>query len=211
MKYHRGTKMEQVQARVEEILRSIPGVVGLAKLDPSLCRRIVETERSFEESSALPVRNLGIAIAAGRDCCFVILKGASFRQPSVPTVYLVEDDADKGGEHAIAVDGRTFRIVGEEILGDAGRYRETVIPIAESFVIFPDRRSGAGVPCGFILPPLGFPELEARAGELSITDIVSISPSIAVDSVLRGSLGFPLTNDLATLLLGFNLHRGRKG
>jgi hypothetical protein len=200
-----------VHARVEEILRSIPGVVDLAMLDPSLRRRIVETERNYEESSTLPVRNLGIAIAAGRDFCFAILKGASFRQPTVPTVYLVEDDAGEGGEHAIVVDGKTFRIVGEEIIGATGRHHETVIPIAESFVIFPERRSGAGVPCGFILPPLGFPELEACAGELGIADIVSISPSIAVDSVLRESFGFPCTNALATLLLGFNLHRGREG
>jgi hypothetical protein len=153
----------------------------------------------------LPVRNLGIAIAAGRDCCIVILKDARFRQPSLPTVYLVEDCVDNRAEHTITVEGRHYRIVGEEILPGTNRSSETVISIADSFVIFPGRRSGSGVPCGFILPPLGFAELEERAAELKITGIVSISPSIAVDSVLREYFAFPSTNAFATLLVGFDL------
>ena len=60
------------------------------------------------------------------------------------------------------------------------------------------------MPCTFILPPIPFPELETRRGDLAIADIVSVSPSLAVDMHLREVCGFPKTNDLATLLIGFN-------
>jgi len=59
------------------------------------------------------------------------------------------------------------------------------------------------VPCFFLLPPIGFHELEGEAGRLGISQILSISPSLAGDPYLRETFGFPPTNALATLLIGF--------
>ena len=74
-------------------------------------------------------------------------------------------------------------------------------------MIFPERRRRADVPCLFLLPPIAFPELEKEAAVLGVCDIISISPSLAADDLLRESFGFPPTNDLATLLIGFNFER----
>jgi len=87
---------------------------------------------------------------------------------------------------------------------------EPSVPVDDSFVIFPDRRSGPAVPCFFLLPPLPFPELESRAAGLGIRDIISVSPSLAADAYVRDLFDFPPTNVLATILIGFNpaLRRG---
>ena len=101
--------------------------------------------------------------------------------------------------------GKSYRIVGEEVAGGLGKYTEAVIPLDESFVVFPNRRSRPAVPCVFLLPPLPFPELEKVAGEMGLTGIISISPSLVSDAFLRLTFGFPPSNDLATLLVGFDL------
>jgi hypothetical protein len=95
-------------------------------------------------------------------------------------------------------------VLGEEVV--RGRsYSEPIIPLSDSFVIFPERRRGPHVPCIFILPPLPFPELEGKAANLGISEIISVSPSPAVDTFIRESFRFPLTSSLGTLLVGVNL------
>ncbi len=106
------------------------------------------------------------------------------------------------------MDGRRYAVVGEEVLEGHAPYRETTISLEKSFVIFPERRRGTDVPCFFLLPPIAFPELEKEAAHLGIRDIVSVSPSLATDGLLRDAFGFPPTNDLATILIGFNFDRG---
>ena len=104
----------------------------------------------------------------------------------------------------IFVAGLSYRVIGEEILPAHAPPVEPSIALSDGFVMYPGRRSGGGVPCYFILPPLGFPELEERAAELGIRDVVSISPSVALDDYVRRELGLPPTNELATVLVGFN-------
>jgi hypothetical protein len=187
-----------------EVLRSIPGVRSAAALSAELVGRVVELESRYERSSVLPVRNLGMRLLAQRDSCFIILKDGTFRAPGVPTVYLVEEDAPADCRHVITVDGRRLAVVGEEVMRPATPYAEATIPLEGSFVIFPGRRRRPNVPCAFVLPPVRFSELEREAARLGIREVVSVSPSLAVDELLRESFGFPPTNELATLLIGCN-------
>lgn len=187
-----------------EVLRSIPGVRQAAPLGSELLLRAVEQEARHERSSVLPVRNVGVRLLARRSSCFIVLKDGTFRPPGVPTVFLVEEDAPAGAPQVISVDGKRFAVVGEEVITPGAVYSEATIPLERSFVIFPERRRGPDVPCVFILPPVRFPELEREAARLGIRDVVSISPSLAADELLREALGFPPTNDLATLLVGCN-------
>jgi hypothetical protein len=191
-------------ARVEEILRSIPGVVEVARLDGGARWRAIDLESSSEISSVLPVRNLGVKLLASRDHCYAILKDGRFRSPKGPTVFLVEQDLGGHAPHAIEVDGARYAVVGEEVVEGHSDYNEPVVPLEDSFVMFPDRRSGPDVPCTFMLPPLPFPELDREAAALGISGIISISPSLAADGFLRETFRFPPTNALATLLIGFN-------
>ena len=192
------------EERILEILRTIPGVHRAVKLSDAQRSRAVELEQRHEMSSAIPVHNLGVRILAERHTCFALLKDGTFRAPKVPTVFLVEEDAPEDSAHVLTVAGRRYAIVGEEVLSGRGPWSEPTIPLESSFVIFPNRRRSAGVPCLFLLPPISFPELEREADALGIRDIVSISPSLATDALLRKSFHFPLTNDLATILIGCN-------
>ena len=199
------TRGPLAEEKILGILRTIPGVHRAVRLSDAQRLRAVELEERHEMSSVIPIRNLGMRMLAERQACFALLKDATFRPPKVPTVFLVEEDAPEGSAHLLTVAGRRYAIVGEEVLSGRGPWSEPTIPLESSFVIFPERRRGANVPCLFLLPPISFPELEGEAATLGIRDIVSISPSLSTDALLRESFHFPLTNNLATLLIGCNL------
>ena len=190
---------------VADILRNLPGVVGLARLDDGQRRTAVELEAQYAGSSALRIRNLGVELLAARDVCFVLLKDGRFRPPKTPTVYLVEEGAEENAKHVIEGEGTRYTVVGEELIDGCPQPEEPFMAIESSFVIYTDRRTRPDVPCTFILPPIPFPELEADKRALGISSIISISPSLAADTFVREHFGFPPTNDLATLLVGFNL------
>ena len=191
-------------ARIQGIVESLPGVRAVRRLGDEDRRILSRIETDYEAASAIPVRNLGVRSAACRAETLVVLKDGSFRPPPAPTVFLVEDLGEAPDPFEIRVEGSRYRVIGEEILGSPAGFGDEVIFLADTFVMFPARRTGRDVPCAFILPPIPFPELESRRAELALADIVSVSPSLAVDMHLRGLCGFPQTNDLATLLIGFN-------
>ncbi len=195
---------EHVLDRGAGILTAIPGVVSVARLDDGARRRVVELETGHERKLSLPVRNLGVSLMADREACYVILKTATFRPPKSPSVFMVEEGGAGEGDHVLTVEGKRYTIVGEEVTSSLERSAQAVIPLDESFVIFPDRRTGPRVPCFFLLPPLPFPELERVSGELGLAGIISISPSLVSDAFLRERFGFPPSNRLATVLVGFN-------
>jgi hypothetical protein len=193
--------------RAADILRNLPGVVGLARLDDDQRRTAVRLEALYAGSSALQIRNLGVELLAARDVCFALLKNGGFRPPKTPTVYLVEEGVTGDAKQVIEVEGTRYAVVGEELIEGCPPQAEPFMAIESSFVIYPERRTGPDVPCTFILPPIPFPELEADKTVLGISSIISISPSLAADTFVRECFGFPPTNDLATLLIGFNLAR----
>jgi hypothetical protein len=182
--------------------------VRVARLDDEQRLAAVRLEAQYGGASALPVRNLGVELMAAREVCFALLKDGGFRPPKTPTVYLVEEGAAEDARQVIQVEGTRYAVVGEELLEGCPPPQEPFLAIEDSFVIFPGRRSRPDVPCIFILPPIPFPELESAKAELGISSIISISPSLAADTYVRESFGFPPTNALATLLVGFN--RGRR-
>lgn len=196
---------EDTLDRATRILSGISGAVAVVRLDDGSRQRVIELESLHEKKLSLPVRNLGVSLMAGRDACFVVLKTGTFRPPKSPTVYLVEEGGEREGDHLLAVAGRRYTIVGQEVTRDVPRSGEHVISLDESFVIFPDRRTARNVPCFFLVPPLPFPELERVSGELGLKGIISVSPSLVSDAFLRETFRFPPSNRLATLLVGFDL------
>jgi len=187
-----------------DLLHALPGVRRAAVVPPDVVRQAVELEARHERASVLPVRNLGVRLLSRRESCFIVLKDRTFRPPGAPTVFLVEEDPADDSRPAITVEGRRLAVVGEEVMDPGAAYSESTIPLERSFVIFPERRRRPDVPCVFVLPPVRFPELEREAARLGIRDVVSISPSVSADELLRQSFGFPPTNELATLLIGCN-------
>jgi len=195
---------------VEETLRvlsGLPGIVAVHQVPHRIVEQVVELESRYEQGALIPLKNLGVRIALKRDVAIGVLKDRHFREPPEPTVYLVEED--RGTEalprHTIAVEGARYRIVGEEVLASRSPYSEKIISLGDSFVIFPDRRSSNKIPSYFLVPPLGFPELEAIAEGLGITGVLSISPSAQADTCLREACSFSPDPALATLLVAFDL------
>ena len=210
------SEIGELRRAAEEALRvlsELPGIVAVKQVGRETVRRVVELEERYEKGALVPLRNLGVRIALKRDVAIGILKDRHFREPPEPTVYLVEEDPEPTGspEHRITVEGKTYRIVGEEVLASRKRYAEKTISLGDSFVIFPARRSSTARPSYFLVPPLGFPELEAIAGRLGISGVLSISPSANADTRLRDECGFPPDPALATLLVAFDLEAGAGG
>jgi hypothetical protein len=116
------------------------------------------------------------------------------------------EEADTGGDgaHLLLLEGTAYLVLGEEIVEPEKQYDEEVMRISQDFVIFPQRRKDPSKPSLFLLPPVGFPELEIRKESLGIERIVSASPSSPTDELLRKTLHLSASSSLATLLLGFD-------
>jgi hypothetical protein len=211
--------------RVERLLAGLPGIVAAQRVGLEALQRVAAEEARYEKDSFLPLKNEGVRQVLERQAAVAMLKNRRFRQPPAPTVYLVEpigEQAPSGGgsggceasgasPDGVSLAGQLlvagaarYRILGEEVLASRQPYAEKTLFLAQSFVLFPERRARAKTPSFFLIPPLGFAELEQRQGELGIRRIISISPSSQSDLILREACGFPADAELATLLVGFD-------
>jgi hypothetical protein len=199
--------------RAQELLADLPGIVAARRVGRDVLRAVATEERSYETGGVLPVRNVGIDTALQRGVVFAVLKDRSFRPPPAPTVYLVEEleEVRPGGagsvvppEQTLEAGGRRYRILGEEVLPGHGPYTERTVDLAGTFVMVPGRRGNPKKPSYFLVPALGFAELEAAQQRLGIRRVFSISPSARTDALLRERCGFPQDPELATLLVGFD-------
>jgi hypothetical protein len=208
-------------AAVERLLAGLPGVRAARRVGRGVLERVAAEEGRYEKSAFLPLKNEGVRQVLQRQAAVAVLKDRHFREPPGPTVYLVEridggapaDGAGSDGagpEGAIGADqvleasGVRYRILGEEVLGSRRPYPEKTLFLADSFVLFPERRASSARPSFFLIPPLGFPELELRQEELGVCRVISISPSSQSDLIVREACGFPVDTALATLLVGFD-------
>jgi hypothetical protein len=198
---------EQELSAVQRLLAGLHGIVDVRPFGREVLHRVVEQESQYEKGVFLPLKNLGVREMCERDVVFALLKDGLFREPPAPTVYLVEEGMDQpqaGETPLLKVGERCFRILGEEVLDSRKPYREKTLYLADSFVLFPERRAGAQKPSYFLIPPLGFPELELRQEELRIKRVISISPSALSDLLVREACSFRPDTALATLLVGFD-------
>ncbi len=207
-------------AAVERLLAGLAGIVGARQVGRDVLERVAAEEGRYEKSALLPLKNEGIRQVLERQVAMAVLKDRHFREPPGPTVYLVErieegappegagpDGAVRAGQ-VLEADGARYRILGEEVLASRRPYAEKTLFLADSFVLFPERRASPARPSFFLIPPLGFDELERRQGELGICRVISISPSSQSDLILREASGFPVDTSLATLLVGFDRAAG---
>jgi hypothetical protein len=187
------------------LLRFLKGIVAAELLSSTDMRKIMKIEGVYEQSTFLPLKNLGMEITAKRERVIVLLKDPSFRKPPAPTVYMVEEEGENPVDgHVLHIEQKHYRIIGEEILDSKQQYAEKILSLGDSFVLYPERRGSKITPAFFLVPPLPFPELVERREYFKIKDIVSVSPSCLVDGYLRESFGFTKETTFATLLIGYN-------
>jgi hypothetical protein len=199
-----------VMDEVIALLRGLKGAVDAARVDDESRRIIGETESRAERAGFLPISNLGIRIILQRESVLVLLKDREFRPPPRPTVYMVEEipeketTEEKHARHLLTVGGKTFLILGEEVMNRYQHYDEDARKIGDGFVFFPERRSSAKTPSYFLIPPIAFAELDERSEELRIREVWSVSPSALTDQYIRTTLGFPIEDAYATILIGYD-------
>lgn len=203
---NRETKEERLRS-IQQLLAGLYGIVGVRPVGPGVMDRIVAQEAHYEKGSFIPLSNLGVREVRERDAALALLKDDRFREPPGPTVYLVEEVVEKPsavGAPLLEIGERRFRILGEEVMTCRQPYREKTMFLADSFVLFPERRAAPRLPSFFLMPPVGFPELEQRQEELGLRRVVSVSPSALSDQLLREACSFSADTTLATLLVGFD-------
>ena len=188
------------------LLKRLKGVLEAERVSDEIRHKIDALESRFERTAFLPISNLGILSVLARDEVWVILKDTQFRPPPRPTVYMVEElnAGNAPQDQILAVEGKTFRILGEEVLPGCSKLPEDARPIGDGFVFFPQRRTNPKIPSYFLIPPIEFRELDELRDRLSIKHVVSVSPSTLTDQHIRSTLGFPPDDEYATILIGFD-------
>ncbi len=194
--------------KILSVLSSLKGVVNVVVLPENDKSAISEMEERYENNQGLKLVNSGVRSVLARDTVIAVLKDTTFRPPVSPTVLLVEEiqREDEADEYTAVLDGKPYRIIGEEIFGGNVPSGEEHILLSSGFVMYPERRKGrSSVPSYFLMPSIVFPELEERKELFGIDNIVSASPSSFSDDYIRKAHNLSLDNRLATILVGFDV------
>lgn len=195
--------------KIKILLSELAGVISVSQIAASSRDKIRKLENDNENGGIIGLRNLGIQKVMECNTVYAILKDTSFRPPPGPTVYMVEDSQPGDNEkkdYILKIDNNNYRIVGEELIGNKPQDDEPTMFISDDFVLYPERRKGrTNRPAFFIIPPIGFSELERVKEAYRISNIISISPSTMADDYIRKTCSFSLKENLATILIGFDM------
>lgn len=199
---------EAMQSPVKTIIQDLPGVMAIERLEASQLQEVKLRCPTREHNGFADIVYSGLESVLQRHEVWVMLKDSTFRPPPGKTVFMVEDIDGRAPEdpgHILTVETRQFHIIGEEIFKGEGAPEEAHFLLSEGFALFTERRKESKhLPAYFLLPPIGFPELQEQAAELGLQDVVSVSPSAGSDQVLRQLFGFTMDPEYATILIGFN-------
>jgi len=192
---------------IKKLLSELNGVRSIAQLDSKNKVKVIELESNYEKSGVIGLKNPGIRMVLQSNTVFAILKDSGFRPPPGSTVFMVEDFNSNYTEtdNLLIVDNKKYNIIGEELINKMPPVNEEYMFIGDDFILYPKRREGkSNNPAYFLIPPLGFEELEEVTDAYKIKDIMSVSPSTTADDYIRKTCSFSLDNNLATILIGFN-------
>ncbi len=192
---------------IETLLSELNGVITVSRIEKKNRDKIIELENNYEKGGVIGLRNPGIRMVLQCDIVFAILKDSSFRPPPGSTVFMAEDhetDDDKT-DHILKINNIKYCIIGEELINKKLPKDEEYMFISDDFILYPERRKGRSAnPAFFLIPPLGFSELEVVKDTYKIENIISVSPSTMADNYIRELCSFSPREDFATILVGFD-------
>ena len=192
---------------IKALLSRLNGVIAVSQIANKNRYRIIELENNYEKGGIIGLQNPGIRMVLQCDIVFAILKDTSFRQPPGPTVFMVEDheSSDVQTDHILKINNKKYCIIGEELIAKKPPEDEEYMFISDDFILYPERRKGrAKNPAYFLIPPIGFSELEMEKDKHKISNIISVSPSTMADDYIRELCTFSPREDYATILVGFD-------
>ena len=177
------------------IIKGLNGAVDVQVLSDEDKKALIKIETS-RNNDIIPVVNKGLHECMSKEFCLVLLKTEEFRIPSEPTVLLVTDSGQVLGQELISPEDR-----------EKYAQNDNVIFLSNNFIIFkPDNinRSAVGEKQSFILPAIPFPELDDI---MTISDVVSCSPSTLGDAYIKNKYNYPDDPHLATIIVAFSKKR----
>lgn len=184
---------------IQDLLAVLPGVKAVLRLKKEHIPDILSAESRYASAQVVKVSNLGMHQVLERELVFLVLKNHTFRRPPLPTVYLVEDAETEAG----------LNVVGEEYFKDTADYQENHRILDNGMVLFPDRISTEPRrEAYFLLPPIPFPELEESTLAGRLENIMSVSPSVITDDLVRRLYDLPKGTEYATLFVGADTSHG---
>ena len=189
--FYCGGLFKMVVEEAIDIIKNLDGAVEVQELSEEDKEALIKIE-SNRNNDIIPVVNRGLSECLKKDYCLVLLKTEEFRIPSEPTVLLVTDSG---------------RVLGQELISpeDKKKYanNDNVVFLSNSFIIFkPDNMKRiAGEKEMFMLPAIPFPELDDL---VTITDVVSCSPSTLGDAYIKNKYNYPDDPHLATIIIAFS-------
>ncbi len=164
-----------------DVVRRIAALAGVVRVD---CLDTRDRDALVRRRTPEAAENAGVSEVLARPRIVCLFKDATFRPPPQPTVLLVD------GEGAV---------LGRELLpGETAPDERRVAYLGKDFVLFREMRPRG--PYRFLLPPVGFPELE---GHPDVEGVVSASPDTPQDEYLRARFGVPTGNAYASVLVGY--------
>ncbi len=167
----------------ETVMRRIRGLRGVQRAE-FLDSEDREGLRARATSEA--AENDGVLEVLSRMRAVCLFKDATFRPPPEPTVLLVDAEGTVLGRELVA--------------GESPPAERRVAFLGKDFVLFAGARPSGSY--RFLLPPVRFPELESVDG---VARVVSASPDTPQDEYLRIRHGMALGNELASVLVGYDL------
>jgi hypothetical protein len=192
---------------IKKLLSDLKGVISVSQIKDKNRDKIIKLEKNYEKNGVVGLQNSGMRMVFQSDIVYAILKDTSFRPPPGSTVFMVEDHeiGNKTTDHILEVNSKKYNIIGEELINRKPPEDEKYMFISDDFILYPERRKGkAKNPAFFLIPALGFSELEAVKDIYKIKNIISVSPSTMSDDLIRKLCIFSPRNDYATILIGFN-------
>jgi len=159
---------------VENILKEIPGILKVMKLDLKDKRHVSKLEKMAEDNGAaggmMEFKNKGVWEALGRKNVVLIVADTEqgFRDPPCAWTLIVDERGSTVGEW-----------IPEEKI-EAFKEREDIHFISKDFVLYKNvPRHGKSF---FMMPPIPFPELDEVVG---IRNVVSGTVSPPADAYLK--------------------------
>jgi hypothetical protein len=192
---------------IKSLLSKLKGIISVSQIANKYMNNIIELENNYEKGGFIGLQNPGIRSVLQCNTVLAILKDSSFRPPPGSTVFMVEEQENENREadHLLIIDNNKYLIIGEELLEKTPPEQEEFIFISKDFILYPNRRKGrTDIPAFFIIPPLGFSELEEVKDLYKIDNIISVSPSSMADEYIRKLCTFSTDEAFATILIGFN-------
>lgn len=172
-----------------EFLRNSQGVIGAYIMDDDVSKSVLDVESSIRTRSNHEYRNVGYTMALNRQYRVCVFYSGVYVFEKRALVKLMTSDGTIMGTSLYPSQIEEYK------------KKDNLIWISEDFVVFTDI-VGKGEE-EFVLFPFDLPELEEAVP--GCKNAIGVSPTTSSDMVLKEKAGIPITKEIFTSIVAFNI------